>query len=310
MSPQVESQPGWSAFKVWLFLPHPQHTSLINDTSLVGLRVCRPWSCLGWGCFPTRSPAGSALGFVVPPKPFVRQDVRRGALTSQPGLSASWQGLPDSGLWVHDLTQWQWPHWSQWLCPGATQTRRLRGSRMGPLFIFQRLESASQLPTCFYLVKAALFWFFWSSRCLRTEKERNGFFCLSYLTCSLWQMAVPKTPVIQLLFSTYVGQLLVAYLTSIPPPSVPHLDFPRKRHGCSPLLKALALWVGTPPSHQGSGVQHMTQPKPSEASHSSDHGIGWRLDIAPPNPPTPGWKETFARTSQKSVWIAYQEGRH
>lgn len=98
-------------------------------------------------------------------------------------------------------------------------------------------------------------------------------------------MAAPGTPVAQLLFSTYVGQLLIAYLTSIPPSPLPHLDFPRRRRGCSPLLKALALWVGTPPSHQGSGVQHMTQPKPSEASHSSDRGIGLRLDIA--HPPVP-----------------------
>lgn len=37
--------------------------------------------------------------------------------------------------------------------------------------------------------------------------------------CSLLQMAVLGTPVIQLLFSTYVGQLLVAYLAAIPPSS-------------------------------------------------------------------------------------------
>lgn len=62
---------------------------------------------LAVGSFPTSGTAGSALGFVVPLEPFVRQDVRCGVLTYQAGLSALGQGLPGSALWVHDLTQLQ-----------------------------------------------------------------------------------------------------------------------------------------------------------------------------------------------------------
>lgn len=55
--------PTWS---VVLFLPHPPHRGLINNTSFVGLSICRQWSWLGCGSLATSSLAGFATGFVVP----------------------------------------------------------------------------------------------------------------------------------------------------------------------------------------------------------------------------------------------------
>lgn len=97
MGLELEFQRGLSDVKVLLFPPHAPRRSLINNSFLMVLEDLT--SC---GSFPTNIPAGSALGFVVPPEPFVRQDMRYEALTYQPGLStwgrASW--LP-----VHDLAQ-------------------------------------------------------------------------------------------------------------------------------------------------------------------------------------------------------------
>lgn len=70
MGIELEFQCGLSDVKVLLFLPHAPHRGLINNSFLLGLRVLT--SC---GSFPTSIPAGSALGFVVPPEPFVRRSL-------------------------------------------------------------------------------------------------------------------------------------------------------------------------------------------------------------------------------------------
>lgn len=130
----------------------------------------------------------------------------------------------------------------------------------GSWFIFQGLEmkgpAPPQLPTWFYLVETALSLFCWTSHYFKNQKlKENDFFSLSYLACSLLQMAVLETAVH--LLSPVGVSCWPGYLAAISPSWFPCLDFPLEHP--FPSLNSRAL-AGHPP--RGSGVQHVAQLKP------------------------------------------------